>query len=225
MIANNQLNGEATWFWYTTFFHRGAKLYADLHLALQPLLVLEMNAWMNLFGRKLLSAEIPSVLHLVFLCVGLLLLLRESDWPDWQKANVLAGAFVVWSTGSSYRFDDYHVTTESFILYSLVLLLLVRGGCAEGDNLCWPALGILCGLTATSGRWMTWCGVAGVNRPVPAGAGVRTRKLLILSVFVAMAVLMAALILKLTGRLVPGLCFEQLCEGGWQQRRDGEFSG
>src|ERR1039458_4024673 len=125
MIVNNQLAGEASWYWYTVFFHRGLKLYADLHLALQPLYILELDAWMNLFGRKLLVTETPSVLHLVFLCVGLLLLLRESDWPDWQKAIVLASSFVLLTAGQSYRFDDFHVTTESFIVYSLVLLLFL----------------------------------------------------------------------------------------------------
>lgn len=102
MIANNQLSGEGTWFWYATLFHGGAKLYAGLHLALQPLLILEMDGWMNLFGKKVLVTEIPAVIHLLILCLGLFLLLRESDWPDWQKAIVLAGAFVLWVSGGSY---------------------------------------------------------------------------------------------------------------------------
>src|SRR6202042_1376951 len=100
-------------------------LYADLHLALQPFLILEMDVWMKLFGVKCVVTETPSLIHLLVLCVGLFLLLRESDWPDWQKAVVLASTFVLWVIGSSYRFDDYHVTAESFILYSLVMLLLL----------------------------------------------------------------------------------------------------
>jgi len=101
MIVNNQLAGEATWFWYASLFHNGAKLYADLHLALQPFLILEMDVWMKLFGTKCVVTEIPSVLYLVLLCLGLFLLLRESDWPDWQKAIVLASAFVLWVVGNS----------------------------------------------------------------------------------------------------------------------------
>ena len=151
MIANTQLSGEATWFWYATLFHRGAKLYADLHLVLQPLYVLEMDLWMNLFGRKVLVTEIPSVLHLLALCLGLILLLRESDWPDWQKAIVLASAFVFWTTAFSYRFDDFHVTTEVFVLYSVILLLQV----AKSDVLrrrlgLAAAMGVLCGFAITS---------------------------------------------------------------------------
>src|SRR5260370_36970979 len=61
MIANTQMGGEAWWFWYASFLHSGAKLYADLHLALQPLFVLETDAWMQLFGIKCLVTEIPSV--------------------------------------------------------------------------------------------------------------------------------------------------------------------
>jgi hypothetical protein len=151
MIVNSQLAGEATWFWYAILFHHGAKLYADLHLALQPLLILEMDVWMKLFGIQSLVTEIPSVLHLLALCIGIFLLLRESDWPDWQKAIVLASAFVLWVAGKSYRFDDYHVTTESFILYSLVmLLLLAKTDSARRQFALAAAMGVLCGFTITS---------------------------------------------------------------------------
>ena len=114
MIVNTQMSGEAWWFWYATLFHNGAKLYADLHLALQPLLVLETDAWMQSFGIKCLVTEIPSVLHVLVFCLGIFLMLRESDWPDWQKAIVLASAFFIWVAGPSYRFDDYHVTGGEF---------------------------------------------------------------------------------------------------------------
>src|ERR1700733_899169 len=151
MIVNTQLAGEATWFWYATLFHNGAKLYADLHLALQPLLILEMDVWMKLFGTKCFVTEIPSLLHLLALCLGIFLLLRESNWPDWQKAIVLASAFGLWVEGPSYRFDDYHVTTESFILYSLVmLLLLAKADSARRQFALAAAMGVLCGFTMTS---------------------------------------------------------------------------
>ena len=151
MIANTQLSGEATWYWYAILFHRGAKLYADLHLVLQPLMVLEMDLWMNLFGRKVLVTEIPAVLHLLALCLGLILLLRESDWPDWQKAIVLASAFVFWTTAFSYRFDDFHVTTEVFVLYSVILLLQVAKSDALRRRLgLAAAIGVLCGFAITS---------------------------------------------------------------------------
>src|ERR1035441_9333138 len=151
MIINTQMCGEGVWFWYTTLFHGGAKLYADLHLALQPLHILETNAWMLLFGRKCLVTEIPSVLYILAFSLALLLLLRESDLPDWQKAILLAGGFVLCVQDTAFRFDDYHIDADTFIFYSLVLLLWL----AREDRTGWQfglvaALGTLSGLTITT---------------------------------------------------------------------------
>jgi hypothetical protein len=198
MIVNTQLAGEATWFWYATLFHDGAKLYADLHLALQPLLILEMDVWMKLFGTKCLVTEIPSVLHLLVLCLGIFLLLRESDWPDWQKAVVLASAFVLWVAGTSYRFDDYHVTTESFILYSVgMLLLLAKTDSARRQFVLAAAMGVLCGFTITSrindgaALLVTTVGCLLVLA--------RKRKLFVSSLFVVTSALTAVLVVESTG--------------------------
>jgi hypothetical protein len=198
MIVNTQLAGEATWFWYATLFHNGAKLYADLHLALQPLLILEMDVWMKLFGFKCLVTEIPSVLHLLALCVGMFLLLRASDWPDWQKAIVLASAFVLWVAGLSYRFDDYHVTTESFILYSLVMLLLLAKADSAGRQFgLAAAMGVLCGFTITSriNDGAALLVATGVCLLVLA----RKRKLIVSSLFVVTSALTAVLVVESTG--------------------------
>ena len=100
MVLNNQMGGEAMWFWYSTLFHSGAKLYADLHLALQPLFVLETDVWMRIFGSTLIAYEFPSILHILAACFAMFLVLRESDWPDWQKAVVLAGSFALTVAGN-----------------------------------------------------------------------------------------------------------------------------
>jgi hypothetical protein len=198
MIVNTQLSGEATWFWYATLFRHGAKLYADLHLALQPLLILEMNVWMKLFGTKCLVTEIPSVLHLLVLCLGMFLLLRESDWPDWQKAIVLASAFVLWVAGTSYRFDDYHVTTESFILYSSVmLLLLAKTDSARRQFALAAAMGVLCGFTITS-RINDGAALL-VTTVVCLLVLSRERKLIVSSLFVVTSALTAVLVVESTG--------------------------
>jgi hypothetical protein len=198
MIVNTQLAGEATWFWYATLFHHGAKLYADLHLALQPLLILEMDVWMKLFGTKCLVTEIPSVLHLFVLCLGIYLLLRESDWPDWQKAFMLASAFVLWVAGPSYRFDDYHVTTESFILYSLVMLLwMAKTDSARRQFVLAAAMGVLCGFTITS---RINDGVALLAATVVCLLVLaRKRKVLVSGLFVATSALTAVLVVESTG--------------------------
>jgi hypothetical protein len=198
MIVNNQMAGEATWFWYATLFHNGAKLYADLHLALQPLLILENDAWMKLFGIKCLVTEIPSVLHLLVLCLGLFLLLRESDWPDWQKAIVLASAFVLWIVGSSYRFDDYHVTAENFILYSVVLLLLLaKAVSARRQFVLAAAMGVLCGFTISS-RINDGAALL-VAAAMCLLVLVRSRKIIVCSLFVATSALTAGLVIMSTG--------------------------
>jgi hypothetical protein len=165
---------------------------------LQPLYVLEMNVWMNLFGKKLLVTEIPAVLHLVVLCLGMLLLLRESDWPDWQKAIVLAGAFVFWTAAISYRFDDFHVTTESFALYSVILLQQVaKSDRVRRQLLLAAALGVLSGFAMTS-RMNDGAALLGATLlclPLLA----RTRKFLLPALLVATAALTVVLVVKSTG--------------------------
>jgi hypothetical protein len=203
MIANNQLAGEAMWFWYARLFHSGSRLYADLHLALQPLYVLEMDVWMNLFGTKLLVTEIPSLIHLLVFCLGLYLLLRQSDWPDWQKAVVIVSCFVFWIAGPSYRFDDYHVTTESFVLYSLLLLLLIaKTDVVQRQVALALALGILCGFTATS-RLNDGAALF-ASTSICLLVLARKRKFMVTGLFVAVSVLTLLMVVRCTGDTFSG---------------------
>ncbi len=198
MIVNTQLGGEAMWFWYATVFHNGTKLYADLHTPLQPLFVLMTDAWMRLFGVKAIVTEIPSLLQVIAMCLGIYLVLRESDWPDWQKGIALAGAFVTTVVGNSYRFDDYHVVAENFILYSLLLLLrLARAEETRRQLWLTVGLGVLTGLTITSRV------TDGVALLAAAGACLlilaRRRKLMLAAVFVLAAALTVIAVVSLTG--------------------------
>jgi hypothetical protein len=202
MIANTQLSGEATWYWYAILFHHGAKLYADLHLVLQPLYILEMDVWMNLFGHKLLVTEIPAVIHLFALCLGLFLLLRESDWPDWQKAIVLAGVFVFWTAALSYRFDDFHATIESFTLYSVILLLQVAKSDRRRPQLFLAAtLGVLSGVAITTRLNDGAALLAATLVCLPLLA--RTRKLLLTALCAMTAALTLVMVVKATGDTFP----------------------
>jgi hypothetical protein len=198
MIANVQLGGEAMWFWYTVLFHGGARLYRDLYLPLQPLYVLEMNIWMSLLGRKLLTTEIPAVFHLLALLSGIFLVVRQSAWPGWQKAIVLVAAFVLCVQGGSYRFDDYHVTTESFIFYSIFLLLVLpRVTSAQRQFALDAALGVLSGFTVMTrlndGGALIGAVVVAVLCIAPR------RRLLTLLLYLAVLALTVVLVLKLTG--------------------------
>jgi hypothetical protein len=198
MIANTQLAGEAWWFWYARFFHGGSKLYADLHLAQQPLFVLETDAWMRMFGIKSLVTEIPSVIHVLIFCLGIFLILRESDWPDWQKAIVLASAFLVSVECTAYRIDDNHITADTFIFYSLVLLLTIAKTDKVRRELGLAAwLGILSGLTITTR--LNDGGALLVATGVCLLVLTRKRKLIVAGLFIVVATLTVILVVKLTG--------------------------
>ena len=151
IILNVEMGGEAMWFWYATLLHRGVKLYSDLHLVLQPLYVLETNTWMQLVGVRCIPYEGLAVLHLAGLCVSILLVLRESDWPDWQKAVLLFGTFLIVIRFTAYRFDDFHVLADIFYLLGMVLLLWVaRAASVRKEINVSIALGILSGLAITN---------------------------------------------------------------------------
>jgi hypothetical protein len=198
MIVNTQLGGEATWFWYASLLHSGARLYADLHLPLQPLYALETDAWMQLFGIKCFVTETPSVIHILAFCLGIFLILRESDWPDWQKAIVLASAFLIGIESAAYRIDDYHMTADTFILYSLVLLLMIaRADAARRQFGLTAGLGILSGLTITTrlNDGTALLVAAGICLLVLA----RKRKLILVSLFIVAAGLTVVFVVKLTG--------------------------
>ena len=198
MIINTQWGGEAMWFWYANAFHSGAKLYSGLHTPLQPVFILETDAWMRLFGIRCLPMELLSVVHLAVLCMGIFLVLRESDWPDWQKAFVFVGAFALFATGQSYRFDDYHVVAECLILYSLVVLLwLARAEAGSRQLRLTVIVGTLSGLTVTTRL------TDGAALFVVGGLSLlillRRRRLPGLALFVAAAAAIALLMIKLTG--------------------------
>jgi hypothetical protein len=198
MILNTQMGGEALWFFYATLLHRGVKLYADLHLALQPLFVLQNDAWMQLFGTRTIVTEIPSVLHALALSLAIYLILRESPWPDWQKAITLAGAFLLCVFIGAYRFDDFHTTTDIFILFSLAALLRI----AKAETLyrqlrLATVLGVLSALASTT---RLNDGVALLAAIVLSFSFlVKRRRLLTTVLFLITAALTFVVIVKLTG--------------------------
>ena len=198
MILNNQMGGEAMWFWYATTFHRDVRLYADLHIALQPLFVLLTDAWMTLFGNRLWITQIPSLLEICTMCLALLLLLRESDWPDWAKAITLIGAFSLTITGSSYRFDDYHVLTENLLYYCmLTLLVLARTEAPRRQLALVTVLGLLSGLMITTrltdGVALLTSAALCLSFLLPR------RRVLSVAILTAVALLVVVVVVQLTG--------------------------
>ena len=151
MIANMQAAGDGGWFWYAVLLSSGKRLYADMHLALQPLFVLETAAFLALFGKAWLVSKIPAVLDLFAYCFGLFLLAKHSRLSDAQKALILACAFFVSIAFEAYRFDDYHVLADSFQVYSILLLLLLQRS-VQGAQIfrLVAGLGVLSGLALTT---------------------------------------------------------------------------
>jgi hypothetical protein len=151
MIVDTQTAGDGTWYWYATFFHNGRLLYSGMHLALQPLFVLETSFFLTLLGKGWLVSKVPAVLHMAAYTLGLLLLVRSSTVPDRLKALLLACAFFVSIDFAGYRFDDYHLLADCFEVYSLVLLLgLARTAELWRRGVLVAFLGFLSGLSATT---------------------------------------------------------------------------
>lgn len=151
MIANTQSAGDGGWFWYATLLHGGKLLYSGMHLALQPLFVLETEFFLSLLGKGWLVSKVPAVLHVAAYCVALLVLVRRSNLSDGQKAIILGCAFFVSICFEAYRFDDYHVLADCFQLYSLAALLQLQKAASLRTGLLLAAiLGILTGLALTT---------------------------------------------------------------------------
>jgi hypothetical protein len=197
-IANTQIASDGGWMWYAVFLHSGQRLYSGMHLALQPLFVLETSASIALFGKGWLLSKIPAALHLVAYCFGLSLIARSSNLSDRQKALVLACVFFVSIDFVAYRFDDYHVLADCFQIYSLVTLLALRksSSLARSVGLA-TVLAVLSGLalmTRLNDGAALMLGVAiAILFLAPS------RRLLSLFLFAAFAALTVVLVVHLTG--------------------------
>lgn len=151
LIANTQTPNEGAWFWYSHFLGGGKRLYADMHLALQPLFVLETGGFIAVLGKGWLVSKVVAALHLVAYCLALILLVRQSGLSDARKAILLVCSFFVSISFEAYSFSDYHVLADCFVLYSLVALLSLRISSHIHRTLGLAAtLGALSGLTVTT---------------------------------------------------------------------------
>jgi hypothetical protein len=198
MIAETQPAGDGGWFWYGSLLHSGRLLYSDLHLALQPLFVLETSLTMALLGKGWLVSKLPAVLHLLAYCVAWLVLVRQSGGSDGKKAIVLGCAFFLSIFFEAYQFDDYHVLADCFQLYSLIALLSLRRARNVSTGLALAALlGTLSGLALMTRLNDGAALFVGVGLAIVCLAP--TKRLLSLVLFSLMAGLTAAIVVALTG--------------------------
>ncbi|WP_156781293.1 hypothetical protein [Mycobacterium gordonae] len=151
LIANTFPPAEGVWFWYSYFFTSGKRLYSDMHLALQPLYVLETSSFMSLFGNGWLVSKIPAVLHLVAYCLALFMLVRQVNLTDARRAILYCCSFFVSVSSVAFMFSDYHVLADCFALYSVVALLAL-GRCRSINRtlVLGAVLGALSGLAITT---------------------------------------------------------------------------
>ncbi len=118
--------GDGLWYWYAVLFDRGQRLYADLHLNLQPLFILLTRASLHLFGAGWLGIRAFPLIQVVLYSYGLYLVARFSALSDSRRALLIVTAFGVTLSIFYYRFDDFHVTTQIFQVYALWLLLRLQ---------------------------------------------------------------------------------------------------
>jgi hypothetical protein len=151
MVVNVQLSGDAEWFFYGQMLHHGVKLYAGLHLPLQPFFILETDAWELLFGKTVIAYESISLVHIFLFCLGVQLILRHSNWPDWRKGALFVGAFFSYFYFPGIRFDDFHVGCDICLFFTIVALLRLNRERLPSMEFAWAAmLGILSGICFTT---------------------------------------------------------------------------
>ncbi len=205
--ANIQPVGDGLWFWYAVLMRGGQRLYADLHLPLQPLFVL-LTVWtQELLGKGWLASKALAIAQLIAYCAGLFLVSGFIRWKDWQKAILIAGAFGMTITSFYSRFDDYHVTCYCFEIYSIYLLLRLKEEISFRQVFAVSTvLGIFSGLSTGTrlnegAALFAGCGFA-LLFFVRSRWNSRSKKLLALLVFCAAASLTMLCVILLTGDTV-----------------------
>ncbi len=151
LIANVQLSGEGSWYWYAKLARNGARLYSDLNIPLQPLFPLETEWVQNIFGERWLSSKIPALFHLIGYATALFVLVEQSSWTYRQKAIVFTCAFLFGIQFEAYRFDDYHVFCDTLCMFVAALVLRLADGPPSRQYLgISAALGVLSAISLTT---------------------------------------------------------------------------
>ncbi len=151
VIALTDPVGDGSWFWYSVMYRDGQRLYAGLHLALQPMLPLEFALFQRLFGTRWLPSRLLGLFNALLYSTGLALVLRFLPWKQWQRALLLLTTFVVTSDFITFRYDDYHVLSACFAVYSIFALLKLYDAPTPRRQTLWLAvLGLLSGACLTN---------------------------------------------------------------------------
>lgn len=150
LIAQVQVAGDGMWFWYAVLLNSGKHLYSDMHLPLQPLYPLLIAWTMRLFGPGWIVSRLPAIVLMVAYTFALRLIVRAVPGRDPQRAIALALGFSMPLLFEASRFDDYHVLTDTFTAYSVVLLIALTNRLKSGMAAAVAALGVLSGFAMVS---------------------------------------------------------------------------
>lgn len=198
MIANTFGTADGMWFWYADLLRNGELLYSHLHVALQPLFVLETAWFMGLLGKSWLASKVPAVLHLAGYLLAIFWIAHYLPLADKRKAILILVAFVASVSDVAFRFDDYSVMAELFVLLCIALLLKLHKGVRPGrEQVLIGLLGVctgLCVVTRVTNGAALFLAVG-----IAIFAVVPERRWVSLALFGAAAALTAVLIVFLTG--------------------------
>ena len=156
LLLNTHPLADGSWFWDAVALRNGTRLYADMHLVLQPLFPLQTKWNMMIFGNGWLVTKIPAVLEMVAFLLGLRWISGYLPVREWQKALLLTCAFVLGTLFVAYRFDDYHVVADCMSVYSIILLLTRKPGHVSRPHenvLLEPSRNVLLTESGRTARW------------------------------------------------------------------------
>ncbi len=115
--------GDGVWYFYARFFLEGNHLYSEMKLVQQPFFILYNALGIKLFGDTFVAQKIifiPLILANLYVLLKLVSLTKLDVF--FQSLLYLA----VFFTGihfEAYRFDDYHLMTNTLILYQMFFLI------------------------------------------------------------------------------------------------------
>lgn len=151
LIAQVQVAGDGMWFWYAILLNSGKHLYTDMHLPLQPLYPLLIAWTMRFFGQGWIVSKLPAVIFMVAYALALRLIVRSVPGSDLQRGIALALGFSMPLLFEASRFDDYHVLTDTFTAWSVVVLIALARRLPVRTAAAGAAiLGVLSGLAMVS---------------------------------------------------------------------------
>jgi hypothetical protein len=209
LIANIQPLGDGIWFWYGSAVRHHQHLYSDLHLSLQPFFPLMTGLFEAALGTSWLAFKVLPALQAFFFCAGLLMVSRFAPLKDWQRAILISAVFGLTITSPLYRFDDYHVTTQCFELFSIYLLLLLNRGASPRQSVAIvTGLGVLVGL-CTSNRLNDGAGLF-IGVGLALLVMIRGRRPLQLLLFCVMSALTMLLLIWATGDSVSAWFYNSI---------------